>query len=252
MTTLSYLSRPWQSAGKWACVGLVVFGLGCSKTSKEKQKEVEQVAQKGAEQTPKPEPAPGTEPFVMKGEVLPTGPRMIIDPGQGISAMRFGATFETLERHMGAPCDIKTEDKCIFVDQAVEFTMKDGVVVGMKAHRRDRQIAGASGKYYGTFFGIMFPKIVLGLHKHVVIEEFGEPQKIAPLRGPDGQLEAHTYDGVILEYDKLKNGNVVLSAFEVVPSKTAQRGPQKAATEGAKTGADSKKTGADSKKTGAE
>lgn len=159
---------------------------------------------------------------------MPLGPRLIVDPGKGIGAIRFGATVETVERHMDASCEIKTEDKCIYVRQAVEFAFEDGVVSGIRAYRRDRRVNGTNEpQFYGTFRGILFPTIMLGLFRHVVIEEFGEPQKIEPLSGPDGQVERHTYDGVLFEYDKLENGNIVLAAIEVVPSKTAKPGPQR-------------------------
>jgi len=170
------------------------------------------------------------KPQMPKGNAVPTGPRIVLVPGKGAGAVRFGATFETVERHMAGPCDIKTETRCGYVDQAIEYAMKEGVVSGIKVHRRGRQVEGAEKegqKYYGSFRGIVQPKLMLGLHRHVVVEEFGEPSSKAPLKGADGQVETHTYDGIVFEYDKIENGNTVLSGIEIVPSKTAPVGPQK-------------------------
>ncbi len=72
----------------------------------------------------------------------------------------------------------------------------------------------------------MAPEIMLGLHRHIVIEEFGEPSKKEPLSGPDGQVEKHTYPGVVLEYDKIENGNTILAAITVVPDKKAPPYPK--------------------------
>ncbi len=212
-----------RMAGAFGFVCLLA-GCTCSEPTTDselKAQPAEQASPPAAPSTPPVEQRP-------KGHPVPTGPRLVVVPGKGLSAIRFGTTVETLARHMAAPCDIQTEAKCIYVRQALEFDLKEGVVSGMKAHRRDRQVQGAPGdQFYGTFFGSALPEIMLGLHQHVVIEEFGEPQKREPLQGPDGQTERHFYDGVIFEYDKIENGNVVLSAIEVVPSLTAPPGPQK-------------------------
>lgn len=157
------------------------------------------------------------------------GPALVVVPGIGLSAIRFGATFETVERHMGAPCDIRTENRCAYVRQAVEFAMTDGVVSGMSVQRRDRQVTDAGAfpeKLYGAFNGLMAPQVMLGLHRHIVIEEFGEPSKKEPLFGPDGQVERHVYQGVVLEYDQIENGNTVLAAMIVVPDKNAPPHPK--------------------------
>ncbi len=153
------------------------------------------------------------------------GPRLLVQPGKGVGPIYIGATVETIERHMEAPCDIKTQDRCVYVKQAVEFFLEDGVMARVKAHFRDRPVAG-SDEPYGTFNGGMLPEILMGLHRHVVVEEFGKPQRTeaVALSGATGLVERAFYDGVILEYEKIENGNVVLAGFEVVPleSKGAQ------------------------------
>lgn len=174
-------------------------------------------------------------PAIAPGSPYPQGPRFIIVPGKGFGPIRFGATVETVERHMGAPCELKTETSCLYVRQAAEFTFKDGVVAKMKAHMRDRIAQGPSGKKqaYGSFNGAMAPKIMLGLHRHIVLEEYGEPERKEPVKDPPelGLVDRHIYDGLVLEYDKIENGNIVLAGIEVTPSETAPvAGPKNAAS----------------------
>lgn len=201
--------------------------VGCQGEKKE-QAPVETQAQAQAPKKEAP-PAPQAAPKAPKGSALPIGPRLIVVPGKGAGAIRFGANFETVKRLMGAECDFETETRCGYVKQAIEFEMKEGVVARIKAYRRGREVAGATSeeqKYYGSFRGVVRPKLMLGLHRHVVIEEFGEPVSKSPLKGKEGQVERHEYDGIAFEYDKIENGNVVLSVIDVTPSKTAKEGVQ--------------------------
>lgn len=146
-------------------------------------------------------------------------------PGEGVSATRFGATFETIERHMEAPCEVKTELRCLYVARGIDFGLKDGVLSSIKIHRRDRVVPGLPEKrYFGAFKGRLGQSILLGLHRHIVLEEFGKPEKVteAPAGAENGLVESHTYPGLVLEYDRIENGNVVLSAFEILNSKSAK------------------------------
>lgn len=175
-----------------------------------------------AEETLKKDKEPAAQP--PKGSPLPEGPRLVAVPGKGLSAIRFGATRETIERHMNAPCDIVEEDRCVYVDRAVEFFLEDDELVRIKAHRRDRAVEGTKEKHFGTFRGILPQTIMMGLHRHVVLEEYGKPEKKEPVDppGPNGIVDRHFYDGIILEYDLLDNGNTVLSAMEIFPSETTE------------------------------
>lgn len=172
------------------------------------------------------------------GSRLPIGPHLIVVPGRGFGPIRFGATFETVERLMGFPCEVKSETRCLYIRQAIDFAMKDGVVVGMKAQMRDRPVEGGppnADKAFGSFRGVLPPKIMMGLHRHIVLEEFGEPERKEPVAKPPalGLVDRHFYDGLILEYDKIENGNVVLASIEVVRSETAPpAGPKNVPAEG--------------------
>ncbi len=152
-------------------------------------------------------------------------------PGIGISAIRFGTNFETLARHMEGPCQIRTETRCVYVDQAVDFTMKDGVVSAMKVYRRGREVPGVPGKLFGFFKGFLPPKIQLGLHRHIVAEEIGtKPESVEEFPAANGGfvVAREKYHGLIIEYDRLANGNTVAATFEVIRASDAQpEGPVK-------------------------
>ncbi len=181
---------------------------------------------------PKPPEKPAQKPVdpasgFPLGNPQPSGPPLQVLPGQGVGPIRFGATFATVARHMQRPCDERTETRCLYIDQAVDFTMKDGVVDGIYAVRRDRPApprANGKPRYFGTFFGGLPPDLSLGVHKHIVLEELSPPERIETLPTPDqnGTVERHYYDGLVLEFDKLPNGNTVLGAIRVSPSKTAK------------------------------
>jgi len=154
-------------------------------------------------------------------------PEMVAVPGQGLSAIRFGTNFETLARHMEAPCEIRTETRCLYIDYGLDFAMKDGVVAGMKVNRPGRKVQGlAEPRKYGLFMGVLTPSIQVGLHRHVVAEELKtKPERVEEMdRGPDGLVAREYYPGVIIEYDKIENGNVVVGGFEIVPLAGPQTG----------------------------
>lgn len=177
---------------------------------------------------PVPAKKDGAHSEFTKGNPSALGPELIVVPGKGMSAIRFGTNFETLARHMEAPCDVRTETRCVYVDQAVDFGMKDGVVASMKIYRRDRRVPDVSGtRYFGSFHGAVPPSILPGLHRHVVEQEFGKPKSVTPVDPPgaEGLVERHFYDGLVFEYDRLENGNVVLATIEIVPDKAAGGAP---------------------------
>ena len=171
---------------------------------------------------------PGAHSEFTKGNPSVLGPELIVVPGKGMSAIRFGTNFDTLARHMEAPCDVRSETRCVYVDRAVDFGMKDGVVASMKIYRRDRLVPDVPGKrYFGSFHGAVPPSILPGLHRHVVEQEFGKAKSVTPIDPPsaEGLVERHFYDGLVFEYDRLDNGNVVLATIEVVPEKAGAGAP---------------------------
>ncbi len=227
MSIRSTLQPFWRTLLPFgAC--LVIFTGGC-----DREKDPPPAAKKAQEQDGKaPEKQEPPKPLAL-GHRFPVGPRLVFLPGEGVSAIRFGATVQTIERHMEAPCDKKTEERCLYVRAAVEFFLEDGVLARIKAHRRDRKVddpPAEGDQYFGSLRGIVRPKIMLGLHQHVVLEEFGEPKRketISP-PGSDGLVARHYYDGINLEYDKIENGNTVLSGIEIYPSDSPHEPPRPA------------------------
>lgn len=190
----------------------------CSPTERE-QPAAQVTAKAAASAAPARSTAPPAKPAPL-GERVPVGPKQIVLPGHGITAIRFGATVETIERHMQAPCDEKTETRCLYIKQAIDFTLDKGVLMRAKVHLRDRLVPGHPDKAFGTFYGGMQPDILLGLHRHIVHEEFGEPERSEQVGSGKnlGLVARDFYPGVILEYDKIENGNTVLAAMEVFPA----------------------------------
>lgn len=197
---------------------LLAFALLCGLTTIGCKKDPPPPPEKPAVAVPTPAKPVPAKPAPL-GERMPVGPKQVVVPGQGITAMRFGATVETLERHMQAPCDVKTESRCLYIKQAIEFSLDKGVMVRAKVYGRDRLVPGMPDKAFGTFHGGMAPDIVFGLHRHIVQEEFGKPERSETVgEGTKlGLVARDFYPGLVLEYDKIENGNTVLAAMEVVP-----------------------------------
>lgn len=156
-------------------------------------------------------------------------PEVIAVPGEGLSAIRFGTNFDTLARHLGSPCEVRSETRCLYIEYGLDFTMKDGVVAAMKVNRPSRKVQNLPGepRKYGLFTGVLVPSIQVGLHRHIVAEELKKkPERVEEIAdGPDGLVAREYYPGVIIEYDKIENGNVVVGGFEIVPLKSSVKAP---------------------------
>ncbi len=146
---------------------------------------------------------------------VPVGPRLAILAGTGVGPIRFGATVATIERLMEAPCDVKTADKCRYITQAIDFELKDGVVDRMVINRKDRPAGpDAQGKpqTYGFFNGGIPPYLGLGMIPAALQKELGPPASIEKVTTPNDNetVERDTYPGMVLEYDRYTNGNIIL------------------------------------------
>lgn len=234
---------------------LITSALACR--SKETPAPAPEAKPKGAEAKPKGAEPPSSDalpkaqkeaaaPPEAKPQVPPAGsleligPALWITPGKGIGSIFFGAFEETVAQKMEAPCDLtKTETAdgksapgtkklCAYVDRGVLFTFEEGVLSGIHIQRRDREVRGFDLKeprHYGTYKGGVPPNTVIGLHKHIVEEEYGKPKKEEKLKatGPGGLVALGHYPGVTFEYDKLENGNTVLSGFVIEPDAQSKK-----------------------------
>jgi len=151
---------------------------------------------------------------------LAGGPQLAVLAGQGVGPIRFGATVETIERQMGEKCEVRTPDVCRMIARALEFELKDGVVSSIRAFRMDRPAGNdATGKArtYGVFNGAIPPDLRFGMLPSAIQEHLGPPKRIEKSNTDGGLVaETHYYDGLVLEYDLLENGNLVLSVMQIV------------------------------------
>jgi len=211
----------------WTLLGSLAL-IGCSKRREEPPVASQIKAKAQAENAP-PATADGHKAVPKRTAGRPpTGPDLIVYPGKGVGPLRFGAYPETIERLLGAPCDYQTATRCVHFDRALDLTLEDGVLAKIRVERPDHTAVGLgpaelgkdAGRTYGTFRGLIEPKIVFGLHKHIVEEEYGKPKSEENFEpeGGEGRVARAHYDYMVLEYDRIENGNTILSAIELVPN----------------------------------
>jgi hypothetical protein len=175
-------------------------------------------------------------------------------PGQGIGPIRFGATKQTIERLMGAPCEDSTDALCRYVGRAVDFKLEGGVVKEIRISRKGREAKRApdgSIVEYGFFNGALLPDLYFGMQPGALQEHLGAPQKIEKITpmGADGFSERHSYDGVTLEYDLWSNDKLVLGAAILSKSDSAAANNEKVLNEMAKKAAEQAKLAGKSRPT---
>jgi hypothetical protein len=197
---------------------------------------------------------PGQGPKRVEFTAPRMGTPMPILPGQGIGPIRFGATKQTIERLMGAPCDDSSETSCRYVGRAIDFKLEGGAVTEMRISRKGREAkrsADGSIIEYGFFNGALLPDLYFGMQPGALQEHLGAPQKvekISPL-GADGFSERHVYDGVTLEYDLWSNDKLVLGAAILTKSASAAAANEKVMDDLAKKAAEQAKLAAKTKPT---
>ena len=170
--------------------------------------------------------APTTRPAENR-TILPEGPSLAIQAGQGVGPIRIGATVATIERLMEAPCDVKTESVCRYIRRAVEFDLdKNGVTEKIVVHRRDRPAgpdARGEPQVYGFFNGGIPPGVGLGMIPKAVLELLGPPQSSERVTTANDfdTVARDTYPGgMVLEYDEYKpSGKVMLGAVIITKPK---------------------------------
>jgi hypothetical protein len=182
---------------------------------------------------------PGQGPKRVEFQAPRLGMPLPILAGQGVGPIRFGATKQTVERLMGAPCDDATDTLCRYVGRAVDFKLTGGVATEIRISRKGREAKRApdgSIIEYGFFNGAILPDLYFGMQPSALQEHLGQPQKIekiAPM-GPDGFSERHIYDGITLEYDLWSSGSLVLGAAILTKSDSAAAANEKVLSELAK------------------
>ncbi len=199
---------------------LSLFGLIASLTLVGCKRDKQPDATATAPSADKQPAAPTTQPAKgRKAELfsIPVGPKLGVFPGQGIGPIRFGATLRTIERLMEAPCSEKTQTLCRYAAHAVDFHLEDGVLVKIQIQGDERPFGDSPEHTYGIFNGRFPQGAELGMYPKYIASTLGEPERKEQVREPEeaapGLVERHYYKDFTLEFDKLKNGNVVLSSI---------------------------------------
>lgn len=143
---------------------------------------------------------------------VPVGPALAVLPGKGVGSVRFGATIATIERLMEFPCEVKTDTLCGYNGRAVDFILNNGVVTEIQLHRVDRSDPHLPGAKYGVFNGRLLDGAALGMLQPAALEILGAAQRVEKVAdgGPWGTVERHYFPDMVVEFDKVENGNVIL------------------------------------------
>lgn len=151
---------------------------------------------------------------------IPVGPKLSIEPGEGLGPIRFGAHLDTIERLIGEPCEQKLTEPsgrvvCRYSAQAVEFFLEEGEVTRMRVHRLGRPFKSEPKLDFGIFNGGFLAGGGVGMLMEPTQELLGKPKRVRKLEGaeldnPYSTVEIHEYDDFSLEYDRLGPDRVVL------------------------------------------
>jgi hypothetical protein len=139
---------------------------------------------------------------------------MAIEPGQGVGAIRFGATVPTIERLMQHRCEVLSHNLCRYVTRGVDFHLVNGELAKVHVQRAERP-AGRDARErpvtFGFFNGGIRPDLALGMTPRAMQEYLGPPERIEPVPEPNPQnmVARDYYPGLIIEYDRYKNGNII-------------------------------------------
>lgn len=205
------------------CALLLLSAAACNRSSAEQGSATQIASSSGADSAAPP--ASGSAalrpPAPPRPDLrLPSGPRLAIVEG-GVGPIRIGATKQTIERHMEAPCEESTETLCRYVNRGLEFHLKDGVLHRIHVHRFERPAGGMTDagapRTFGPFNGAIPPDLRFGMVPWAVQEHLGAPKKIEPVAegGAFNTKELHFYDGMVLEYDLYRNGKLILGGVRI-------------------------------------
>jgi hypothetical protein len=168
--------------------------------------------------TTAPATAPADPPPPPEGIPIPSGPMFAILRGEGIGPIRFGATVQTVERHMDLPCEIREENLCRYVGRAAEFLFDaSGGLMEIRLHRVHRPAPGTPYSY-GMFNGRFPEGVQFAMLRHAIRELLGEPKHVQSVTegGPSGTVEVFHYDDMRLEFDQVASGDVVLGGVTLL------------------------------------
>lgn len=217
-----------HSLSRWTLLGAgaALIALGCSKkTPSDEQGAKEPGPGKVvANELTKADAPRAPEPKKRKIWPARKGPVLQVVAGKGVGPIMLGANTDTIERLMQEPCNEKTDSLCRFYYRAVEFELDDDKATRIHVHRADRPAGtGPAGDpiLFGAFNGAIPPDVQLGMYRAAVEEVTGKPKSERPANDAEkakgfNTVEVTEYEGMILEYDEIENGNVVLGGIIIV------------------------------------
>lgn len=175
--------------------------------------------------------AGSAEPSLVQPRLMPTGPSLAIEAGKGVGAIRFGATVHTIERLMGSRCQVLSENLCRYSVHGVDFHLVNGVLAKVHVQRAGRPAGtDVTGKKveFGFFNGGIRPDLALGMTPKAMQEYLGPPERVEQVTEPNPQnmVARDYYPGLIIEYDRYKNGNIIWAGAVVFPDPRADAWPE--------------------------
>lgn len=178
------------------------------------------------EHRPESEAAPPTRSQTAPRKApIQTGPLLPIEAGVGVGAIRLGANQRTIERLMAAPCEVATGTLCRYVTRGIDFHLLNGELSWIHVQRAGRPAGrGFRGEplEFSFFRGAIPPDIRLGMIPSAVQEALGKPGRVerVPQPNPTTLVERHHYPGLVVEYDRYKNGNLILGGIRIVKNQS--------------------------------
>jgi hypothetical protein len=151
----------------------------------------------------------------------PSGPILPVEPGSGLGAIRLGANVATIERLMGKRCEVRTDHLCRYSSHGVDFHLLGGVTEWIHVQRAGRS-AGTDYKgepvEFGFFNGAIPPDLRLGMIPSAIQEYLGPPERIehVPQPNPATLVSRDYYPGIVIEYDRYTNGNIIMGGMRIV------------------------------------
>lgn len=162
---------------------------------------------------------------------MPSGPVLAIDAGQGVGAIRLGATVNTIERLMDKRCEVLTDEICRYVSRGVDFHLVGGITNWIHVQRAGRP-AGmdfyGEAVEFGFFNGGIPPDVRLGMVPKAVQEFVGPPERIeaVPQPNPASIVARDYYPGMVIEYDRYTNGKIILGGVRIMKDPAGRPGYQ--------------------------
>jgi hypothetical protein len=162
---------------------------------------------------------------------LPSGPVLAIEAGRGVGAIRFGATVSTIERLMDRPCEVLSENLCRYHTRGVDFHLVNGALAKVHVQRAGRPAGNdVTGKkiQFDFFNGGIRPDLALGMKPTAIQEYLGPPERVERVQepNPSNMVARDYYPGLVIEYDRYKNGAIIWAGAIVFPDARAAAMPE--------------------------